>query len=165
VRVECAVHACCRAVTFSDKASGKDTRRPQLDTLLSFVREGDTVVAHSTDRLARNLDDLRRLVRDMTKRGARIEFLKGNLTVTGEDSPMANLMLSLMGAFAEVDLDPVFCHGVVSDQLTGSSTDGRKESKVMELGPPVEVRGVAELLFLNPSQSTPIWYPRLTSLH
>lgn len=47
---------------FIDKASGKDTQRPQLDVLLSFVREGDTVVVHSMDRLARNLDDLRRLV-------------------------------------------------------------------------------------------------------
>lgn len=40
---------------FIDKASGKDTQRPQLDVLLSFVREGDTVVVHSMDRLARNL--------------------------------------------------------------------------------------------------------------
>ena len=39
---------------FTDKASGKDTRRPRLDTLLTFVREGDTVVVHSMDRLARN---------------------------------------------------------------------------------------------------------------
>ena len=38
---------------FTDKASGKDTQRPQLDALLSFVREGDTVVVHSMDRLAR----------------------------------------------------------------------------------------------------------------
>jgi len=47
---------------FTDKASGKDTQRPQLGALLSFAREGDTVVVHSMDRLARNLDDLRRLV-------------------------------------------------------------------------------------------------------
>ena len=47
---------------FTDKASGKDTQRPQLEALLSFVREGDTVVVHSMDRLARNLDDLRHLV-------------------------------------------------------------------------------------------------------
>ena len=46
---------------FTDKASGKDTKRPELDALLSFVREGDTVVVHSMDRLARNLDDLRRV--------------------------------------------------------------------------------------------------------
>lgn len=88
---------------FTDKASGKDTQRPELDALLSFVRDGDTVVVHSMDRLARNLDDLRRLVQKLTKRGVRIEFAKESLTFTGEDSPMANLMLSVMGAFAEFE--------------------------------------------------------------
>jgi len=48
---------------FTDKASGKDTQRPQLGELLGHVREGDTVVVHSMDRLARNLDDLRPLLR------------------------------------------------------------------------------------------------------
>jgi DNA invertase Pin-like site-specific DNA recombinase len=88
---------------FTDKASGKDTQRPQLDALLAFVREGDTVVVHSMDRLARNLDDLRRLVNGFTQRGVRIEFVKEHLTFTGDDSPMANLMLSVMGAFAEFE--------------------------------------------------------------
>ena len=88
---------------FTDKASGKDTQRPQLDALLAFVREGDTVVVHSMDRLARNLDDLRRLVNGFTQRGVRIEFVKEHLTFTGEDSPMATLMLSVMGAFAEFE--------------------------------------------------------------
>lgn len=88
---------------FIDKASGKDTQRPQLDAMLSFAREGDTVVVHSMDRLARNLDDLRRLVQQLTKRGIRIEFVKECLSFTGEDSPMANLLLSVMGAFAEFE--------------------------------------------------------------
>ncbi len=78
---------------FIDKASGKDVRRPQLDALLSFVREDDTVVVHS----------MRRLVQNLTRRGMRIEFIKENLTFTGEDSPMANLMLSVMGAFSEFE--------------------------------------------------------------
>jgi DNA invertase Pin-like site-specific DNA recombinase len=88
---------------FADKASGKDTQRPELAALLSFAREGDAVVVHSMDRLARNLDDLRRLVQGLTRRGVRIEFVKEHLTFTGEDSPMANLMLSVMGAFAEFE--------------------------------------------------------------
>ena len=88
---------------FIDKASGKDTQRPQLEAMLGFVSEGDTVVVHSMDRLARNLDDLRRLVQKLTKRGVRIEFLKEGLVFTGDDSPMANLMLSVMGAFAEFE--------------------------------------------------------------
>lgn len=88
---------------FIDKASGKDTHRPELDALLSFVREGDSVVVHSMDRLARNLDDLRRLVQNLTTRGVKIQFVKEGLTFTGEESPMANFMLSVMGAFAEFE--------------------------------------------------------------
>lgn len=88
---------------FIDKASGKDTHRPELDELFSFVREGDSVVVHSMDRLARNLDDLRRLVQNLTNRGIKIEFVKEGLTFTGEESPMANFMLSVMGAFAEFE--------------------------------------------------------------
>src|SRR2546421_9362426 len=89
--------------TFTDKASGKDAKRPQLEDMMSFARSGDTVVVHSMDRLARNLDDLRRIVQTLTDKGVRIEFLKEHLSFTGEDSPMANLMLSVMGAFAEFE--------------------------------------------------------------
>lgn len=89
--------------TFIDKASGKDTKRPQLELLMSFVRTGDTVIIHSMDRLARNLDDLRQIVQSLTNRGVRIEFIKEHLAFTGEDSPMASLMLSVMGAFAEFE--------------------------------------------------------------
>ncbi|WP_163831140.1 recombinase family protein [Spartinivicinus ruber] len=89
--------------TFTDKASGRDTKREQLEELLSFVRAGDTVVVHSMDRLARNLDDLRRVVRGLTDKNVSVSFIKENLTFTGEDSPMATLMLSVMGAFAEFE--------------------------------------------------------------
>jgi DNA invertase Pin-like site-specific DNA recombinase len=84
-------------------ASGKDVTRPQLEALISFVRDGDTMVVHSMDRLARNLDDLRRIVQILTQRGVQIEFVKEHLCFTGDDSPIANLMLSVMGAFAEFE--------------------------------------------------------------
>jgi len=89
--------------TFTDKASGKDTNRPQLELMLRFARRDDTVVVHSMDRLARNLDDLRRIVHTLTGKGVRIAFVKEQLTFTGEDSPMASLLLSVMGAFAEFE--------------------------------------------------------------
>jgi DNA invertase Pin-like site-specific DNA recombinase len=88
---------------FTDKASGKDTKRPQLEALLEFVREGDAVVVHSMDRLARNLDDLRKVVTALTKRGIKVEFVKESLTFTGEDSPMATLLLNVMGSFAQFE--------------------------------------------------------------
>ena len=88
---------------FTDKASGKSANRPQLEALMGFAREGDLVIAHSMDRLARNLDDLRRIVQTLTGRGVRVEFVKEHLEFTGADSPMANLLLSVMGAFSEFE--------------------------------------------------------------
>ena len=88
---------------FTDRASGKDTARPQLQAALEYLREGDLLVVHSMDRLARNLDDLRRIVFDLTKRGVQVQFVKENLIFTGEDSPMSNLLLSLLGAVAEFE--------------------------------------------------------------
>jgi DNA invertase Pin-like site-specific DNA recombinase len=55
------------------------------------------------DRLARSVDDLRRIVLDLTKSGVHVQFVKENLTFTGEDSPMSNLLLSLLGAVAEFE--------------------------------------------------------------
>lgn len=88
---------------FTDKASGKNANRPELEALMRFIREGDIVIVHSLDRLARNLDDLRKIVHTLTEKGIQIQFIKENLTFTGEDSPMANLLLSVMGAFAEFE--------------------------------------------------------------
>jgi DNA invertase Pin-like site-specific DNA recombinase len=89
--------------TFTDRVSGKDTDRAELDAMIRYVRDGDTVIVHSMDRLARNLDDLRRLVRELTGKGVRVAFTKEGLTFTGDDSPMATLLLSVMGAFAEFE--------------------------------------------------------------
>lgn len=89
--------------TFTDSASGRSTARLQLEAMLAFVRDGDTVIVHSMDRLARNLDDLRALVRSLTARGVRVQFVKEQLTFTGEDTAMATLLLSVMGAFAEFE--------------------------------------------------------------
>lgn len=55
------------------------------------------------DRLARNLEDLRRIVRELTGEGVRVEFVKESLTFTGEDSPMNTLLLSMLGAVAEFE--------------------------------------------------------------
>jgi DNA invertase Pin-like site-specific DNA recombinase len=89
---------------FTDHASGGSTDRPQLAEALRYVRGGDCLVVHSMDRLARNLDDLRRIVRELTGRGVSVEFVKEGQTFTAEGTnPMANLMLSMLGAFAEFE--------------------------------------------------------------
>ena len=88
---------------FVDKASGKDTKRPQLLAALDYLRDGDVLVVHSMDRLARNLDDLRKIVLGLTERGVVVEFVKEHLTFTTEDNAMSKLLLSVMGAFAEFE--------------------------------------------------------------
>lgn len=89
--------------TFIDTASGKDVSRPQLQEAIAYLRSGDTLIVHSMDRLARNLDDLRNVVRVLTGKGVKVQFLKESLTFTGDDSPMSTLLLSVMGAFAEFE--------------------------------------------------------------
>ena len=88
---------------FLDKASGKDTERPELAALLDYVRDGDQVFVHSMDRLARNLDDLRKMVLQLNQRKVALHFMKEQLTFNGKDAPMATLLLSIMGAFAEFE--------------------------------------------------------------
>ncbi|MGG7465204.1 recombinase family protein [Plantibacter sp. YIM 135347] len=88
---------------YTDRASGKDRDRPQLEDMIDFVRDGDTVLVHSMDRLARNLEDLRHLVRWITDKQVRVEFVKEQLAFTEEDSAMSTLLLNVMGAFAEFE--------------------------------------------------------------
>jgi DNA invertase Pin-like site-specific DNA recombinase len=88
---------------FTDKASGKDTQRPQLQEALEYVREGDSLVCHSMDRLARNLRNLLEIVECLTSKGVQVQFLKENLTFSGEDSPFNKLMLAMLGGVAEFE--------------------------------------------------------------
>jgi DNA invertase Pin-like site-specific DNA recombinase len=90
--------------TFMDMASAKSTlQRPQLQEMLRFVREDDVVIVHSMDRLARNVHDLKKLVKDLNERKVTIKFLKEGLEFKKDESPMAMLMLHLLGAFAEFE--------------------------------------------------------------
>lgn len=89
---------------FREKASAKDTKRPELKECLKHIREGDTLHVHSIDRLARNLKDLQELVEEITqKKKAVLQFHKENLTFTGEDNAFSKLMLQMIGAVAEFE--------------------------------------------------------------
>lgn len=89
--------------TFIDKASGKDTDRPQLTAAMSHLREGDRFVIMSMDRLSRSLQDLLSLVKQLTSRGVRVEFVKESLAFTGKDDSMSQLLLSIFGSFSEFE--------------------------------------------------------------
>ena len=88
---------------FEERLSGKNRERPELDRMLDFIWEGDTVYVHSIDRLARNLQDLLDLVQTITGKGCRLIFVKENLTFGGDDNIYAELQLQMMGAFASFE--------------------------------------------------------------
>jgi DNA invertase Pin-like site-specific DNA recombinase len=88
---------------FVEIMSGSTKDREKLLECIEYVREGDTLVVESIDRLARNLRDLQDILHSLFKKRVSVRFIKENLTFTGKDDPMANLMLQMMGAFAEFE--------------------------------------------------------------
>lgn len=88
---------------FEDKASAGSRERPALQEAINYVREGDTLHVHSIDRLARNLADLQCIVEEVTASNAEVVFHKENLTFSGQGDPIKQLMLQMMGAFAEFE--------------------------------------------------------------
>lgn len=90
--------------TFEDKASAGSTDRPALQECLAFVREGDTVVVWSIDRLARSLKDLQELIERFNAKGVSVEFVTERLTFSANaDDPFAKLQLQMLGAIAEFE--------------------------------------------------------------
>ena len=88
---------------FADKASGKDVARPHLKAALEYLRDGDVLVVHSMDRLARNMADLQRLVQELTERGVTVEFVSERLTFTGDDDKYSTLLLHILGGVAQFE--------------------------------------------------------------
>jgi DNA invertase Pin-like site-specific DNA recombinase len=88
---------------YEDKLSGKDVNRPQLKAAMDYCRDGDTLVVHSLDRLARNTEDLLRIVRELNAKGVTVEFVKNAMVFSGKSDSTAKLMLSMLAAFAEFE--------------------------------------------------------------
>lgn len=85
---------------FAEKISGKNADRPQLQAMLDFVREGDTVYVCEFSRLARNTQDLLSIVDRLQKKGVKLISLKENFDTT---TPTGKLMLTMIGAISEFE--------------------------------------------------------------
>ena len=85
---------------YLDKASGKNTDRPNLKEMLSYIREGDTVVVESISRIARNTKDLLGIVEAINDKNAEFVILKEQLDTT---TPTGKFMLTVFGAMAELE--------------------------------------------------------------
>lgn len=143
---------------FEDKCSGSNTNRPQLSGLLDYVREGDEVFVHDISRMARNLDDLIGLIKKMNQQSVSVRFMKESLTFNGENDPMQELMLSLLGAVYQFERSMMLerqREGIQKAKAAGKYK-GRPNSVdrdvVMDLlNQKVSIRKTAEKLGISPS--------------
>ena len=115
---------------FEDKASGKDTNRPALQEALTYLRAGDTLLVHSLDRLGRSLQDLLGLVKSLTGKGVKVHFISESLVFDPDkNNPMGQLMLGVMGAFAEFERNLIRerqAQGIAVAKAKGNVYKGRK---------------------------------------
>ena len=85
---------------FIDRVSGKNTDRPELQRMMAFVREGDTVIVESISRFARNTKDLLELVEQLAER--KVEFVSKKEAID-TTTPTGKFMLTIFGAVAELE--------------------------------------------------------------
>ena len=85
---------------YIDRVSGKNTDRPELRRMMTFVREGDTVIVESISRFARNTRDLLELVERLTAKGVEFVSKKEAIDTT---TPSGKFMLTIFGAVAELE--------------------------------------------------------------
>lgn len=85
---------------FEEKVSAKDTNRPQLNAMLDFAREGDTIYVWDFSRLARSTKDLLNLVEHMQNKGIHLKSIKENLDT---NTPTGTLMLTMIAAINQFE--------------------------------------------------------------
>jgi len=85
---------------FIEKVSAKDVNRPELQSMLDYIREDDTIYVKDFSRLARSTKDLLDIVEKLNKKGVKLISLKENLD---SNTPTGKLMLTMIGAIYEFE--------------------------------------------------------------
>lgn len=112
---------------FTDKASGKDTDREGLETLLNKIEEGDQIVVTKLDRLGRNTLDMIQLIDQFDKMGVSVKFLDDGISTEGEMGKMVVTILSAVATAERARILERTNEGRL-DALTRGVKFGRKES-------------------------------------
>ena len=114
---------------FQEKVSAKDTNRPQLQELLDYAREGDTIIIHDFSRLARSTKDLLEIVELLESKKITLISAKENIDTS---TPTGKLMLTMIGAINEFERTNMLerqREGIAIAKAEGKYK-GRKEVKI-----------------------------------
>jgi len=104
---------------FIDKQSGKNTKRPELQRLLSVVEKGDSITVEAISRFARNTRDLLSLIDELQEKGVEFISLKENIDTT---TPTGKFMLTILGAVAELEREYILqrqAEGIAAAKMRG----------------------------------------------
>jgi DNA invertase Pin-like site-specific DNA recombinase len=122
---------------YEDKASGKDTNRPQFLLMMANLREGDVINVHSLDRVGRNTKDILEIVQQVKDKGCLIHFHKENLKFDGTKSDLySDLLLTILAGFSEFERSIILerqREGIAIAKAKGVYTGRRKKLSVEQL--------------------------------
>ena len=114
---------------FTEKVSGKDTKRPELQKMLDFVREGDTVYIHDLSRLARSTKDLLEIVEQLQNKGVELVSNKESIDTNTATGKLMFTMICAIAEFERTNLLERQREGIAIAKKAGKYK-GRKEIKI-----------------------------------
>ena len=115
---------------FTEKVSGKDRNRPELQKMLDFVREGDTVVIESISRLARSTRDFLNILDELEHKQVALVSLKEKIDTS---TPTGRFLVSIFAALAQLEREQILIRqqeGVNAQKAAGTYTGGRPRIQI-----------------------------------
>ena len=115
---------------FSEKISGKDRNRPELEKMLAFVREGDIVLIESISRLARSTRDFLNILNELEQKHVTLVSLKEQIDTS---TPTGRFLVSIFAALAQLEREQILIRqkeGIAAQKAKGIYTGGRPRVQV-----------------------------------